>query len=48
MKSKGMHPNAPNTAMMSPKKGSIAAINVAVITESDRNISRGMTLRIEN
>jgi hypothetical protein len=48
MKSKGMHPNAPNNAMMSPKKGSMAAKNVALITDNDRKINLGITLRMEN
>jgi len=43
-----MQPNAPNKAIMSPKKGSIAANVVAMITDSDREINRGTTLRIEN
>lgn len=48
MKSKGMHPNDPNSAMMSPKKGNIAAKNVAMVTDNDRKINLGTTLRMEN
>ena len=47
-KIKGMHPNAPITALMSPKKGNIAARVVAMITDNERRISLGTTLRIEN
>jgi len=43
-----MNPNAPNTAMMSPKKGSIAAIKVATLTYTERRNSLGMRLRREN
>lgn len=43
-----MQPNAPNKAIMSPKKGSIAGNVVAMITDSDREINRRTTLRIEN
>nr|GMD01893.1 hypothetical protein Iba_chr05fCG11420 [Ipomoea batatas] len=48
IKSKGMQPNAPNIAMMSPKKGNIAANVVAITTVADRAINRGTTLRIDN
>ncbi|KAK3015929.1 hypothetical protein RJ639_007696 [Escallonia herrerae] len=48
MKSRGMQPNAPNKAMMSPKNGNIAATVVATITDNDLVINRGTTLRMEN
>lgn len=48
MKSKGMIPNAPNSAKMSPKKGNIAARKVAIITDNERKINLGTTLRMEN
>lgn len=47
-KSRGMKPKAPITELMSPKKGSIAAIVVAATTDSDRAITLGMILRAEN
>ncbi|KAL6967089.1 hypothetical protein U1Q18_032894 [Sarracenia purpurea var. burkii] len=47
-KSSGKKPKAPMTALMSPKKGSIAAISVAVTTERDRETNLGMTFRAEN
>jgi hypothetical protein len=48
IKSRGMKPNAPITALMSPKNGSIAAIIVAITTDIDRAISLGMAFRAEN
>lgn len=48
MKSKGMIPNAPNIAMISPKKGNIAPSIVAVMTDKDREINLGTMLRVEN
>lgn len=48
MKSRGMKPKAPITELMSPKNGSIAATVVAVMTDSDREITLGITLRAEN
>jgi hypothetical protein len=48
MKSRGMNPNAPITALISPKKGNIAAIAVAMITDNDRETNLGTTLRMEN
>ena len=47
-KSRGMKPKAPITALMSPKKGSIAEIIVAVMTEREWEITLGMTFRAEN
>lgn len=48
MKSRGMQPNAPIKALMSPKKGNIAATVVAITTNNDREINLGTTLRMEN
>ena len=48
IKSRGMKPKAPMTALMSPKNGSIAAMVVAMTTEREREISLGITLRVEN
>jgi hypothetical protein len=48
MKSRGKNPNAPITALMSPKNGSIAAKVVAMMTDSDREIILGITFRVEN
>ena len=48
IKSSGIKPNAPMTALMSPKNGSIAAIVVAITTDSDRAISLGIAFRAEN
>lgn len=47
-KSSGMKPKAPRTEFMSPKNGSIAATNVAMITDSDREMILGITFRREN
>ena len=44
MKSRGKNPKAPITALMSPKNGSIAAMVVAAMTDSDRDITLGITL----
>lgn len=43
-----MQPNAPANAIMSPKKGSIAATVVAATTDNDRKTSRGTMFRAEN
>ena len=48
MKSRGMHPNAPNKAIISGKNGNIAAKTVAAATDSDRSTTLGTTLRMEN
>ena len=48
MKSRGMKPNAPMTALMSPKNGSIAAIMVAVMTDNERVTTLGITFLVEN
>lgn len=48
MKSSGMKPKAPITALMSAKNGSIAAIVVDITTDSDREINLGTALRPEN
>ena len=47
-KSRGKNPNAPKSPFMSPKKGSIAAIVIAIATDMDRAMVLGMTFRIEN
>nr|GMD12591.1 proteinaceous RNase P 2 isoform X1 [Ipomoea batatas] len=47
-KSSGINPNAPITAFMSPKNGSIAAIVVATTTDNDRDITLGITFLLEN
>lgn len=36
MKSRGIQPNAPIKALMSPKKGNIAATVVAIMTDNER------------
>lgn len=48
MKSSGMKPKAPMSEFMSPKNGSIAAITVAATVANDREITLGITFRIEN
>ena len=48
MKSRGMNPNAPISAIRSPKKGNMAANMVAITTDNDRDINLGTMLRIEN
>lgn len=41
MKSKGIKPMAPASALMSPKKGSMAAMNAQTIMYRDRSTSLG-------
>lgn len=48
MKSRGMKPKAPMKALMSPKNGSIAAIVVAITTDSDLETILGITLRADH
>ncbi|GMN67076.1 hypothetical protein TIFTF001_036140 [Ficus carica] len=48
MKSRGMHPNAPITVLMSPEKGNMAATVVAMTTDNDRKTNLGIVLRTEN
>lgn len=48
MKSSGIKPNAPIIEFMSPKNGSMAAIVVAIVIANDREITLGITLRLEN
>lgn len=48
MKSRGMKPNAPMTALTSPKNGSIAAMVVDMTTDIDRAINLGIKFREEN
>jgi hypothetical protein len=43
MMSRGMHPNAPITASMSPKKGNIAARVVAMVMDNDQKTNLGRT-----
>lgn len=43
MMSRGMHPNAPITASMSPKKGNIAARVVAMAMDNDQKTNLGRT-----
>lgn len=47
-KSSGRNPNAPITAFISPKNGSIADNVVAMPTDRDRDITLGITFRAEN
>lgn len=48
IKSIGMQPKAPSTAIISPKNGNIAANNVATTTDNDLEINLGTTFLIEN
>lgn len=48
MKFRGMHLNAPIIALMSPKKGNMAATVVAMTTDNERRINLDMVLRTEN
>jgi hypothetical protein len=47
-KSSGIKPKAPMSEFMSPKNGSMAAITVEIVTANDREITLGITLRLEN
>lgn len=47
-KSSGMNPKAPIRELISPKNGSMAAIVVAMTTDSDLNITLGTTFLTEN
>ena len=47
-KSSGINPNAPTTAFISPKKGSMAAMNPQNAIYSVLSIKRGTRLRLEN
>lgn len=48
IKSRGMKPKAPISALTSPKNGSKAAIVVAIIAEMDLEITLDVTLLREN
>lgn len=47
-KSSGMNPKAPISELISPKNGSMAAIVVAMTTDSDLKITLGTTFLTEN